>query len=139
MATEYATVGDVEALYGQPIPTARIPYVEALLRSAHARLYARVPAIDSRVSAGKVSADIVREVVIEMVLNVLRNPQGVTQMTTATGPVSSSMSFSAATSGRMILTDELLELLGEQGDSAYTVTLIDDGLIDPRTPYVPLW
>lgn len=122
--TDYATVQDVEALWGQDIPadSALFTQVTALLNGAHAVVRARVHALDDRVAAGTVLADVVKYVMTELVVGVLRNPQGL-KMEIA-GIFQRQIDTTQA-SARMSLSESQLDMLGEQR-SAFTIELQDD-------------
>lgn len=77
MAEElFATVDDVQAVYEQEIPAGARKRVDLLLRKAQARLLARVPSIRARLDAGSLEPVLVRGALEDIVLRVLRNPNG---------------------------------------------------------------
>lgn len=132
MSAVYATVPDVESRWGQAVSDATRTQVQALLDDAHAYVRARVPTVDSRVSAGTVAEAAVTLVIAQMVVSVLRNPSGL-KMEMA-GVFQRQMDTSGAASGRLTLTDEQLLLLGE-GPGGFSVDLADQG--QPPVRWVP--
>lgn len=131
--TDYATVEDVEALWGQPIPadSSTFTQVSALLSGAHAIVRSRVPTIDARVLGGTVPADVVRYIIAEMVIGVLRNPDGL-KMEMA-GVFQRQIDTNQA-SARMSLNDDQLQMLGEF-KGGLNLDLRDDA-IDTGRPLV---
>lgn len=76
MATEYASIEDIRAAYEDPIPASREPWVNNRIGEAHVRLRAAAPGLDERVSAGQLDAALVKSVLVNMVIRLLRNPKG---------------------------------------------------------------
>lgn len=73
----YATFQDVvDAGYGMDIPVEATAAVEALIGKAELRLLARVPTIPARILDGTLDTDLVRGAVEDIVLRVIRNPNG---------------------------------------------------------------
>ena len=127
----YATVPDVELLWGQAVTSATRPQVQALVDGAHTYVRARVPTVDARVSAGTIDAAAVKLVITQMVVSVLRNPEGL-KMEMA-GVFQRQLDTTGAASGRLTLTDDQLRLLGE-GPGGFSVDLIDSGMPPVRDP-----
>lgn len=126
MAQTYATPADVVAQYG---PVADETQVETLLNAAYVKVLVKVPDLERRVLTGAVMADAVKQVLVEMVMAVLRNPTGQRSGSENAGPFGKSWSWDTSTaSGRLAVTDEHLEMLGELTHGAYTVSARDDGL-----------
>lgn len=76
---EYVVAQDVrDAAYGLTIPEDAVTTValERLVVKAESRLLARVPSIPSRVQSGVLDVELVRGVVEDIVLRVVRNPRG---------------------------------------------------------------
>ena len=123
MAAVYATVADIEARWGSSLGSQQ-QQVQAMIDDAHAYIRARVPTVDARVTAGTVDPAVITSVIAQMVLGVLRNPEGL--RAEMAGVFQRQMDTSAA-SGRLTLTDEQLMLLGEQNE-AVNLELADDAL-----------
>lgn len=76
----FATPADVAASW--PSYTSALEdLTETLLASASAIIRSRVPAVDARISAGQLSAELARTAAVQMVIRVLRNPDGYRQET----------------------------------------------------------
>jgi hypothetical protein len=75
----YATFQDVSTAYEGTVPDVDRPRLEALLRRASKRLDAIVPSLAHRLSIGTLDPDLPAGLVVEAVLRVYRNPEGVTQ------------------------------------------------------------
>ena len=102
----YATVIDVEVLWGSVFPVSEQPKIEALLAYSSAYL--------DKMTGPNVNLELLddalpRYVVIQMVLRVLRNPAGIKQA--VTGPTSVTYDM-AQSIGRIVVLDEELALLG---------------------------
>lgn len=67
------------AAYGMDIPSEAEDSVTRLISKAGERLAARVPRLEERVSAGKLSVELVAGVIEDMVIRVVRNPFGYAQ------------------------------------------------------------
>lgn len=124
MAAVYATMADIEARWGASLASQQ-QQVQALLDDAHAYIRARVPTVDARVTGGSVDAAVVTSVIAQMVLGVLRNPEGL--RAEMAGVFQRQMDTSGSAAGRLTLTDEQLMLLGESRD-AITLELTDEAL-----------
>ena len=72
---DYATVADVTSRW-RPLTAAETTVAGALLADASAILRARVPRLDDRVDDDTLDAALPRSVCVQMVLRVLRNPDG---------------------------------------------------------------
>lgn len=75
----FATFQDVKDSYEGDIPDDDRPRVETLLRRASARLLRIVPSTAYRLGSGELDPDLPAGLVVEAVLRVYRNPEGVTQ------------------------------------------------------------
>jgi hypothetical protein len=126
MAAVYATVADIEARWGASLGSQQ-QQVQAMIDDAHAYIRARVPTVDARVTAGTVDPAVITSVIAQMVLSVLRNPEGL--RAEMAGVFQRQLDTSAA-SGRLTLTDEQLMLLGE-GKDALSLEVADDALPAP--------
>lgn len=71
----YATVVDVAELYG-PLTSAEDTTATRLLNFASALVRRQVPDLDARIAAGTIEPIVVSTVVAQMVIRVLRNPEG---------------------------------------------------------------
>lgn len=117
MAEVYATVEDVREASDRPIPDARVPYVQGRLDAAHRLLHSKAPGLDARVDSGVLDPLLVKDVIVEMVLRVLRNPSGFRSETD--GDYSYSRDIQVA-SGRLMVTDDELAMLGYGPSSTYS-------------------
>lgn len=77
----YATFADLVREYEGTIPDSDRPRLESLLRRASKRLNTIVPSVPYRLSQGTLDPDLPAGLVIEAVLRVYRNPEGVTRDT----------------------------------------------------------
>lgn len=123
--TIYATVEDVRGASDRPIPDSRVPYVQGRLDAAHRLLRSKAPGLDARVDSGLLDPDLVKDVIVEMVLRVLRNPSGFRSETD--GDYSYSRDIQVA-SGRLMVTDDELEMLGFGSGSTYSTPGADTEL-----------
>lgn len=74
----YATFGDVQIAYEGTIPASDQARVESLIKRASARLTRMMPSVPPRLQRGELDADLPAGLVIEAVLRVYRNPEGIT-------------------------------------------------------------
>jgi hypothetical protein len=121
----FAAVGDVAAQYGSMTP-AEESLAGWLLRAASNMVRARRPTIDQQIAAGTVSQDMAALAVTNMVLRVLRNPNGLRSETV--GPFSRSYDTSVA-AGLLVFTDAEDQLIAPAGEEL-TRTVI--GQMTPR-------
>jgi hypothetical protein len=119
-----AQVQDVEDAYTRRFTVGEITRVQGLLNRAEREVRRKV-AVEARVLLGTTTLDDVRDVLVDMVLRVLRNPQGTSSQTT--GPFSQVLDRSVA-SGRLELTIPDRERLGMITSSG-SVSVADDGLV----------
>lgn len=96
-----AVIGDVGRQFGTMTP-AQEGLAGHLVRAASSLLRQRVPGIDADVRAGRLDPDVAALTVTNMVLRVMRNPNGLRSETT--GPFSRTYDTSAA-AGQLVLTD----------------------------------
>lgn len=78
MALLYATFDDVTLAYEGTIPDSDRNRVESLLLRASSRLTRIVPSVPLRITTGDLDPDLPAGLVVEAVLRVYRNPEGVT-------------------------------------------------------------
>jgi hypothetical protein len=97
----FAAVGDVQAQLGT-MTAAQQSLAAWLIRAASAMLRGRLPLIDQQIAAGLVSREMAALVVSNMVLRVMRNPNGLRAETT--GPFSRTYDTTTA-AGLLVLTD----------------------------------
>jgi hypothetical protein len=118
----YATVSDVQVDFGD-IADGDVDKVETLLERAEARIKQAYPDLEVRMADGRTSLVLVKQVESEMVVSVLRNPNGWQSHTETTGPFSHSATVNvAAASGLLRLSKDQRALLGDQrGGRAFTV------------------
>lgn len=114
----YATVSDVSIDF-EVIPDADIDKVETLLERAEARILQDFPDLAARMSGGRTSLVLVKQVESEMVAAVLRNPNGTKNSYSQemVGPFSRQLQStldSALASGILELTARHRVLLGER-------------------------
>jgi hypothetical protein len=131
VATVYADASDVQQARGQVIPESQQEWVQGRVDAAHRRLRSAAPGLDARVTSGVLDADLVKDVIVEMVLRVLRNPEGFARE--QDGDYGYSRSERVG-SGVLEVTDADLKALGYAGASTYSVTYPDGGLPHPWVP-----
>ncbi len=103
----FAAVGDVRAQLGD-MTSAQESLAAWLIRAASTMLRSNLPQIDSQIAAGLVSPDMAALVVTNMVLRVMRNPNGLRAETT--GPFSRTYDTTVA-AGLLVLTDYDLSMV----------------------------
>lgn len=139
MAT-YATVDDVVAEYDGTITDDQIEYIERKLTSAELVVKAVAGDIGARIGSGATSFEAVKLVLCNMVIRLLRNPEGVRTQTV--GPFSVSLD-QASSSAQLVITREDRQLLGLKARSRGTVTLDDPALqhvlVRPALPRRDRW
>ncbi len=115
MAAEFATPDDVAVVW-RDLTAAEELRAWSLLTSASAKVRARVANVDSRIADGTLDAALVRGIVVDMVLRVMRNPEGVRQRTV--GGVSVTLADDDLF-GRLGITDQEVALLMPAGATAF--------------------
>ncbi len=103
-----ATVGEVAEVF-RPLTLAEQSLARALLRRASALIRGRFPNLDQRIASGTIPAETAGQAAINMVLPVLRNPNGL--RAESVGPFSRTFDVSRA-AGLLVLTaaeEKLLE------------------------------
>lgn len=124
MPTTYASPDDVDRERTDDDPQWSDEKVQNLLEDAEdlVKLSRDLPA---RIAAGRTTAGLVRRVVVQLVLGVLRNPQGLRSIagTETAGPyaLTASRSFGDAASGELRLTREQKRMLGDKLGGIRTV------------------
>lgn len=122
----YATAQDVRDASHRTLSQSDA-WLENRMAAAHARLRARVPGLDARVSSttDPLAAALVRDVLVEVVLRVARNPDGYRQESDQDYSYTRDRDVAP---GRIVITDEDLELLGANRPFTGTVTGVDHAL-----------
>ncbi len=140
LVATYATVDDVVAEYDGTIADDQIEYVERKLTSAELVVKAVAGDIGARIGAGQTSFEAVKLVLCNMVIRLLRNPEGVRTQTV--GPFSVSLDQSSS-SAQLVITREDRQLLGLKARARGTVTLDDPALshvlVRPALPRRDRW
>ena len=113
MADPFATVDDVGDL--RPLDSDERTRAGVLLTYASAQIRRQLPDIDARIVRGELDTDLARYVAVQMVLRVLRNPDGVLQETV--GPSSVSYDRTQST-GQLSMTPDDLAMLAPAPTSA---------------------
>lgn len=135
----WATAQDVlDAWIGEDAPTDEAK-VETWAGKAERLIRRTVPDVVSRVEVGETDlAENLNDVVVAMVTRVFRNPQGVRQVNTTTGPFTENVTFGGDTPGSLVLLADELVLLSPEGESAKaSPTTVD--MIPPTSPFHPDW
>lgn len=118
-----AAVGDVAEQFGT-LSGAQEQLTSVLIRAASQIIRARRPGIDSLISAGTVSGDLVALAVTNMVLRVLRNPNGLRAETV--GPFSRTYDTTYA-AGLLVLSaddESLLSPVAQEGKASGPVRML---------------
>lgn len=97
-----AVLGDVQEQYGT-MTTAQVQLTTALLRAASALVRSRYPSVDAQIAAGLINPDVAALAVTNMILRVLRNPDGLRSETI--GPFSRTYDTGAA-AGLLVISDD---------------------------------
>lgn len=83
----------------------------ALLGRAQRRLSALDPHLPGRVAASPALAAVATDVVVDMVLRVLRNPEGLRTASETTGPITNSLTYGGDDPGALYVTAEEKRML----------------------------
>lgn len=118
---DFADATDIQELYGD-IDADDLPKVAALARRASAIIRAQVYEVDMRIEQAQLDAQTVTDVCVDMVIRVLRNPEGVKQETI--GPIATTYDPTVA-AGRLYLTPDELFLLQPAKAARATVGTIN--------------
>lgn len=110
---EYATIEDVETRIGRELSDSERDLARALLGDALLIIHSRCPDLDERVENGEISADVVRMIQANMVVRVLRNPEGIRQETD--GDYSYTIAASTPVGDGLSLTRQELSMLCGRG------------------------
>lgn len=121
----YASVDDIRVDLGPgAIPVESEPQVQKLIARAEARIRQAVGDPDRLITSGRTDAELITQVISEMVAGVLRNRNAWQSGTETKGPYSRSHTVNlAVASGLLRLTAEQRALLGERTaeQGAFTV------------------
>lgn len=131
MPSVYATVDDVVAEYDGTIADDQIDYIDRKLTSAELVVRSVAGSIESRIGSGQTTFEAVKLVLCNMVIRLLRNPEGVRTQTV--GPFSVSLDQSSS-SAQLVITKEDRQLLGLRARARGTVTLDDPALRHVHRP-----
>lgn len=110
----YATAEDVEARFVRPLEADEARVVNTRLEDAELILKSRIPDLDSKIVAGTIDQALVVMIEADMVLRLIRNPDGYTQETD--GNYSYTISTQVA-SGRLEVLPSEWSLLGIRSSS----------------------
>ncbi|MCW2674790.1 MAG: hypothetical protein JWP14_3379 [Frankiales bacterium] len=101
----YAEQPDVEAFF-RPLTTAEAATIDRKIDYASSLLDHAVPSLAGRLDREEVSADLVRDVVANIVVRALRNPDGAKQKSQTIGPTSVSVTLDDKSGlGAIVVTD----------------------------------
>lgn len=127
--TEPSDVTDAWIGEGEPTDNALI---QTWIDKAEREIRFRVPDIQARIDAESEESppredllETAKDVVVAMVTRVFRNPEGIRQTNTTTGPFTESQTYGGDVPGGLGLTDDELEKLrGVRSHGAFTVSMI---------------
>jgi hypothetical protein len=103
--TAYAEQPDVEAFF-RPLTDAEAATIDRKLAYASTLLDQAVPSLAGRLDRAEVSAELVRDVVANIVVRALRNPDGAKQKSQTIGPTSVSVTLDDRSGlGAIVVTD----------------------------------
>lgn len=114
---DFATRADVEAAW-RPLTTAELAIIDSRLGFISAIIRSQVRAVDSRIAAGTLDAELVKHIAVEAVLRNLRNPDGKAEEQIEDYRYKRDPALSA---GSLYLTDAELDLLGQKR-GAFSIT-----------------
>lgn len=100
--------------------------VQTWIDKAEREIRFRVPTIVGRIEADEPDLiDTAKDVVVAMVTRVFRNPEGIRQRNTTTGPFTESATYGGNIPGGLALSDdELAKLQGIRTHGAFTISMI---------------
>ena len=102
-----------------------IDKAEREIRFRVADIQARIDAEAALIPAVSDLLETAKDVVVSMVTRVFRNPEGIRQRNTTTGPFTESATYGGDTPGGLGLTDdELAKLQGVRTRGAFTISMI---------------
>jgi hypothetical protein len=108
----FATVDDVATDLMRPLTTAEAARADTGVTVASAIIRSRLPLIDQWITEGELDPVLPRQVVVDAVVRVLRNPNGMKQVQQTAGPFSSGGSWDTdQVGGRVYITDDELAML----------------------------
>ena len=113
MLGPYAEVEDVRSawLSTRPLPTDDT-VIQYWIDRATRVLVNRVPNIEELITSGRTTRDIVADVVVDLVTEVLRNPDRLRSIQETNGPTSGGVTFAGDAPGALVLTAQHLKDLG---------------------------
>lgn len=130
----YATVDDIRAVaYGVTIPCDADGALSRLIAKAEARLLIAVPSIASRLAAGTLDVDLVKGVVEDMVLRIVRNPRGLRSVSIDDFQATIDRALS---SGELYVSDAEVALLSPAARASRNFGSVRIGLPEWRLPRV---
>lgn len=108
---------------GEPDDEAQL---QTWINKAEREIRFRVPTIQPRIDADEPDLlETAKDVVVAMVTRVFRNPEGIRQRNTTTGPFTESATYGGDMPGGLGLTDDELEKLrGQSTKGAFTISMI---------------
>ena len=133
----WTTPADVtDAWIGEGAP-ADAGKIQKWIERAEREVRHRVPDLQARIDAEALEIpprqdllELARDVVVSMVTRVFRNPDGIRQTNTTTGPFTESRTYGGEVPGGLALTDvELSKLQGARG-GAFSISMIP-----PSSPF----
>lgn len=135
----------IDSWIGEDAPTDTV-LVLLWIAKAEREIRARIPDLQARLDAEAEliipSTDLLettKDVVVSMVTRVFRNPEGIRQVNSTTGPFTDSKTYGGDTPGGLALTaDELEKLTDSSASGAFTIDMIPS--TSPFSPfYVPAY
>lgn len=134
----------INAWIGENKPT-DLDLVATWIEKAEREIRYRVPDLQARITAEAAETpprddllETAKDVAVAMVTRVFRNPEGIRQANTTTGPFTESRTFGGDTPGALGLTDDELAKLQAVQEGAFSIDLIPT--TSPFHPdYVPWW
>lgn len=101
-----------------------INQIQTWIDKAEREIRYRVPDLEARVAVDSELLEVAKDVTVAMVTRVFRNPEGIRQTNTTTGPFTDSRTYGGDVPGGLGLTDdELAKLQGARG-GAFSIDLI---------------
>lgn len=119
----------VDAWIGDDVPE-NTALISTWLEKAEREVRFRVPDLQDRITAAS-DLDLLgaaKDVVVSMVMRVFRNPEGIRQVNTTTGPFTESATYGGDVPGGLGITDDEIEKLRgvSNGSSAFSISMIPD-------------
>lgn len=124
----YAGTDEVELAWNKPVSDEQADYVDYLIDKAERLVRDKVPSLSLRITAGKLTAQTVGDVVVDMVVRLLRNPEGLSSE--SAGDYSYQRNATTGEGRIFIRPDELARLRGNLGQVS-SVPVGDDALAEP--------